>query len=87
VDRRRHYWTRPRFRDELGALLTDSRWQEKLAIGLRRSYGDSCLNGAGAVIDATGLDRFIAFDPALGRVRAEAGVSLSEILKLVVPHG
>ena len=40
VDRRRQYWTRPRFRDELGGLLRDARWAEKLAIGLRRSYGE-----------------------------------------------
>ena len=58
-----------------------------MAIGLRRSYGDSCLNRAGALIDMSGLDRFIAFDAATGVLRAEAGASLSEILRLVVPKG
>ena len=34
-----------------------------------------------------GLDRFIAFDAESGILRAEAGVSFSEILRLVVPKG
>jgi len=58
-----------------------------LAIGLRRSYGDSCLNSGGALIDMRGLDRFIAFDAESGILRAEAGVSFSEILRLVAPKG
>ena len=33
------------------------------------------------------LDRFIAFDPATGLLRCEAGVLLSDILRLVVPQG
>jgi FAD/FMN-containing dehydrogenase len=78
---------RPQFRDELPRLLSDPSWDSKLAVGLRRSYGDSCLNGQGALIDATGLDRVVAFDPKTGRLKAEAGMSLSEALKLIVPHG
>lgn len=58
-----------------------------MAIGLRRSYGDSCLNSGGALIDMRGLDRFIAFDAESGILRAEAGVSFSEILRLAVPKG
>ena len=77
----------PHFRDELSRMLAEPTWKSKLAIGLRRSYGDSCLNSAGAIIDVTGLDRFIAFDHSTGRLRAEAGVSLSNVLQLVVPHG
>jgi L-gulonolactone oxidase len=87
VDRLPQYWARPHFRDQLGELLRDPTWPDKLAIGLRRSYGDSCLNSAGALIETTGLDRLIAFDPQSGRLCGEAGVSLSEALKLVVPHG
>ena len=34
-----------------------------------------------------GLDRFIAFDAESGILRAEAGVSFSEILRLVAPKG
>lgn len=52
-----------------------------------RSYGDSCLNAGGALLDVTGLHRFISFDHSGGILRCEAGVSLSEILRLVVPQG
>jgi L-gulonolactone oxidase len=87
VVREKHYLARPQFRDEIPGLIAAPGWESKLAIGLRRSYGDSCLNGAGAVIDATGLDRFMMFDPRSGRLRAEAGVSLSAVLQLVIPYG
>lgn len=55
--------------------------------GLGRSYGDSCLNDGGSLLDTTGLDHFIEFDRASGLLRCEAGVSLAAILELAVPHG
>lgn len=55
--------------------------------GNGRSYGDSCLNPDGALLCARGLDRFIAFDPASGVLRCEAGVTLNEIIELVLPQG
>ncbi len=60
---------------------------KKLVVGNRRSYGDVCINDGGAIIDATGLNRFISFDKATGLVRCEAGVTLWQVAKLVVPHG
>jgi FAD/FMN-containing dehydrogenase len=57
-----------------------------LPSGCGRSYGDSCLNAGGALIDTTGLDRFIALGPD-GLLRCEAGVTLAEILDAVVPRG
>jgi len=59
----------------------------RLAYGNGRSYGDSCLNNAGTLIDMRGLDRFIAFDPATGLLECEPGVLLGDILELVVPQG
>ncbi|WP_375413866.1 FAD-dependent oxidoreductase [uncultured Bradyrhizobium sp.] len=80
---------RPSFHDELDGLVADgSRGPNHLlASGLRRSYGDSCINGGGAMIDMTGLDHFVSFDRSTGLLVAEAGVSLADILKLVVPAG
>jgi len=52
-----------------------------------RSYGDSCLNDGGALLDVTGLDRLIAFDQSSGLLRCEPGVTLAAILALVVPRG
>lgn len=58
-----------------------------LCYGLGRSYGDSCRNSGGTLLDTTGLDRVIHFDRARGILRAEAGLSLDELLRIVVPHG
>lgn len=58
-----------------------------LPYGNGRSYGDSCLLEGGLLLDARGLDRFIAFDPAVGLLRCEAGVMLAAILERVVPQG
>ena len=58
-----------------------------LPFGHGRSYGDVCLNNNGALLLTRALDRFIAFDPASGVLRAEAGVLLAEILALIVPQG
>src|SRR5207253_6466355 len=61
--------------------------QPVLPYGYGRSYGDSCLNAGGVLLDASFLRRFIAFDADKGLLRCEAGVSLAEILDLVVPRG
>ena len=55
--------------------------------GNGRSYGDSCLDPGGTLLHARPLDRFIAFDPVHGLLHCEAGVTLGEILDLVVPQG
>ena len=58
-----------------------------LPYGQGRSYGDSCLNDGGTLLRTGGLDRFIALDVETGTLRCEAGVTLGEILDLVVPRG
>ena len=58
-----------------------------LPFGQGRSYGDSCLNDGGVLIDTSPLRRFMAFDEERGILRCEAGVTLAEILELVVPRG
>jgi FAD/FMN-containing dehydrogenase len=52
-----------------------------------RSYGDSCLNAGGALLDVSRLRRFIAFDESRGLLRCESGVTLAEVLALIVPRG
>jgi FAD/FMN-containing dehydrogenase len=58
-----------------------------LPYGLGRSYGDSCLNDGGKLLDTARLSHFIEFDPESGLLRCEAGVSLHDILRVVVPRG
>jgi len=58
-----------------------------LAQGNARSYGDVCLNPGGRLWRTTGLDRFIGFDAASGRLRCEAGVLLRDIQRMSLAHG
>lgn len=58
-----------------------------LAHGMGRSYGDVGINSGGELLLTRGLDRFIAFDPDTGILRAEAGVTLDEIITLLLPRG
>jgi FAD/FMN-containing dehydrogenase len=55
--------------------------------GCGSSYGDSCLNADGTLVDTTRLDRLIAFDRGSGLVRCESGVTLERLLDVIVPAG
>ncbi|MCA0050669.1 FAD-binding oxidoreductase [Mesorhizobium sp. B283B1A] len=58
-----------------------------LAYGNGRSYGDSCQNQAGAVVDMRSLNRIRGFDAMTGVLEADAGVLLSDIIAHAAPHG
>lgn len=58
-----------------------------VAYGNGRSYGDVGLNTEGVLWHTLGLDHFIAFDAATGRLVCEAGVLLRDIQRLVIPQG
>jgi FAD/FMN-containing dehydrogenase len=77
----------PRFADELPRLLAAGCDGGLLPVGMRRSYGDTVINDRGAVIDMTGLDRFVAVDRERRLLRAEAGITLDAILHRTVPMG
>jgi FAD/FMN-containing dehydrogenase len=87
--RTRHFVASPRFRDDLPQLVAEAGRQDNkgLAVGLGRSYGDSGLNPDGAVIAMRALDRMHAFDREQGVLRADAGLSLDELIGLAAPHG
>ncbi|CAM2007842.1 FAD-binding oxidoreductase [Acanthopleuribacter pedis] len=55
--------------------------------GLGRSYGDVALNSRGCLLLTERLNRVLAFDVASGVLRAEAGLSLAELIDHVVPRG
>lgn len=57
-----------------------------LAFAQGRSYGDTCLNNGGILLDTASLAGIIEFDKELGILRCEAGTTLAEILRLIVPH-
>lgn len=89
VIRAPHKVARPAFRDEIPGLVRSAADQnlQVLGRGLGRAYGDSPLNPGQALIDATGLDKLISFDETSGLLKAEAGTTLSELLRFLVPRG
>ncbi|MCX8279511.1 FAD-binding oxidoreductase [Phyllobacterium sp. 0TCS1.6C] len=58
-----------------------------LAYGNGRSYGDSCHNDAGSLVDMRDADALIHFDANTGLLTAQAGMLLSQIIAIAAPHG
>lgn len=85
VVRGKHRWIR--FKDRHEPFLPSEGNETFLPYGNGRSYGDSCLNPGNALMDTSGLDRFIRFDSETGSLACEAGILLSEILRIMVPRG
>ena len=61
--------------------------QPVLAFGKGRSYGDTCLNDGGILIDTANLSRILFFNTEAGILRCESGVTLATLLELIVPKG
>lgn len=76
-----------RWLERVDAALPAVTGKKLLPFGLGRSYGDCCLNDGGVLLRTRTLNRILSFDRAKGVLRSEAGVSLDEILKVIVPAG
>ncbi|MFO0015792.1 MAG: FAD-dependent oxidoreductase [Synechococcaceae cyanobacterium] len=72
--------------DQLQELVRGAPPRSLIARGLGRSYGDAAQLKDGTVIELPAFDR-IDLDPASGTVTAGAGVSLDQILRVIVPAG
>ena len=55
--------------------------------GLGRSYGDAAMNTDRHVILMSRMNRFLNFDDVTGVLKAEAGVTLADILTVFAPQG
>jgi FAD/FMN-containing dehydrogenase len=58
-----------------------------LVAGSGRSYGDVGLAATGVVASCLGLNRVLSFDSETGLLHCEAGLTLGDILALVLPLG
>lgn len=60
-----------------------------LSRGLGRSYGDSSLPASpdDRIANTTLANRILRFDPSTGILRAEAGLSLVNLIRLMLPRG
>ena len=61
--------------------------EEVIARGLGRSYSDQAINKDRLVAICTKLNRMLSFDPEVGILECEAGVSLEEIINAFAPRG
>lgn len=81
-----HAVSRPPFLDDAAAIV-GAPGSPLLVRGLGRSYGDVCLNAGGRLMVTDRLDRLQWIDLQAGRVRAEAGLSIDRLLRVIVPRG
>lgn len=83
------YRLQPRSVDEIHEAFQLARRQglTVTARGAGRSYNDASLNGGGIVLDLTGMNQILEWDPATGIVRGEPGVTLSQLWQKVLPDG
>ena len=58
-----------------------------LAYGNGRSYGDSCQNRTGAIVDMRPRNKILSFNAETGLLEAEAGALLADIIAFAAPHG
>lgn len=87
LEPREHAVVPASFADEMVAAIRATDARPLLCRGLGRSYGDVGLNGGGYLLDTTRADHFLNVDWKAGVVRAEAGLSLDELLRVCVPRG
>lgn len=67
--------------------IASAAWRPKAApFGNGRSYGDSCHNDRGTLIESRRHGRILAFDPGTGMMTCEAGVTLREVLERAIEH-
>lgn len=78
---------RPEKVAEVGEVFASAPAGGVISRGLGRAYGDAALNEGGAVVSHLRLNRMLGFDAESGVLECEAGVSLGEIVDVLLPRG
>jgi len=78
---------RPEREHELVAAVGAAGPEGLLAHGGGRSYGDCALPAGATAVLTRRLDRFVAFDPASGELVCEGGVTMGELVRVLLPRG
>lgn len=72
--------------DEIALYVRNASERGVLARGLGRSYGDAAQSGGATVFDMTTFNNF-TLDPVGMTVTADAGASIDDVLRSIVPQG
>ncbi len=72
---------------EVVAALRDAGPRGALVRGLGRSYGDAAQNSGGLVLRLLGAAHQAVLHPERGTVTVPAGVSIDDLLRVIVPRG
>jgi decaprenylphospho-beta-D-ribofuranose 2-oxidase len=75
--------------DDIGAVFKLAK-QSGLKVTVRgagRSYNDASLNGGGIIMDLSGMNKILAWNPQTGVVTAEPGLTLEKLWRIVLPDG
>ena len=72
---------------ELGRLLGAPSPRGSIGRGFGRSYGDAAQNAGGRVVATARLDRILSLDADAGRAHVEAGLSIGQLNRAVLPLG
>ena len=72
---------------EVPAALKEVGQRGALVRGLGRSYGDAAQNAGGLVLRLLGAAHQSVIDPDRGTVTVPAGVSIDDLLRVIVPRG
>ncbi|WP_312158828.1 FAD-binding oxidoreductase [Acinetobacter sp.] len=76
-----HFHTTDHICKELGNYLPG------VAYGMGRSYGDAALNPQGNLWSSSGLNHLISFNQLTAELHCEAGVTLQDIHRTLIPQG
>lgn len=74
-------------RHGLAAVVAASAARGTLARGLGRSYGDAAQNGGGTLVRLRELAPAVAVDDRAGLATVGGGVSIDDLLRVIVPRG